>query len=543
LARRYLIHAERTYPNDDPRHDDVAKILSLALVSGDLRSDPELLTALWNVPDPLMAFLDLARRHDFVLPLSRRLHDDVRDAVRTDLLDPYRRVRAQSGNQRALDLFTTRLKKMRERWPTLDEQLGHSQYTTTLLACLWHTLWLDNQAGLDLFIDILPVLTAVDRPTANAAMSVIKTFVGTFDDDQSRELAMFTEMIEWSLFLRPAHDTKPILPWGALQRSSRRRTDYWVGDPTDHRVALLTLQVADHDDEEAVAMLRTAAGLTKSVRLRREIGSQAQRIASQVIRVAPGSSAVYAPAGLIASLLGTEIRDDEAAAWYSVLHEEGSLDKALVAHDRAIALEPNKSYIHNSRGIVLARLGRLADAVASYDRAIALDPNNSQAHNNRGVVLIWLGQLTDAVASHERAIVLDLMKGDRHQSRGIALALLGELGDALAEFELAEHFSPEDTGKAGVWAAAILWYCGDPAAARDRFANIGKRFTGCSPFHTIVLETIALCGVGQVDTQRLQDALDLRVVSDRAESRGLFGLLSNPPLAGIEDIRRIVESD
>jgi tetratricopeptide (TPR) repeat protein len=192
---------------------------------------------------------------------------------------------------------------------------------------------------------------------------------------------------------------------------------------------------------------------------------------------------------------------------------------------------------------VLARLGRLADAVASYDRAIALDPNNSQAHNNRGVVLIWLGQLTDAVASHERAIVLDLMKGDRHQSRGIALALLGELGDALAEFELAEHFSPEDTGKAGVWAAAILWYCGDPAAARDRFANIGKRFTGCSPFHTIVLETIALCGVGQVDTQRLQDALDLRVVSDRAESRGLFGLLSNPPLAGIEDIRRIVESD
>jgi hypothetical protein len=52
LARRYLIHAERTYPNDDPRHDDVAKILSLALVSGDLPSDPELLTALWNVPDP-----------------------------------------------------------------------------------------------------------------------------------------------------------------------------------------------------------------------------------------------------------------------------------------------------------------------------------------------------------------------------------------------------------------------------------------------------------------------------------------------------------
>jgi len=49
--------------------------------------------------------------------------------------------------------------------------------------------------------------------------------------------------------------------------------------------------------------------------------------------------------------------------------------------------------------------------------------------------------------------------------------------------------------------------------------------------------------MGQVGTQRLQDALNLRVALDRAEPTAIFDLLSDPPLPGIEDIRRIVESE
>jgi hypothetical protein len=97
LARRYLVHAEqRVYTADDPRRDDVAKILGLALAFGDLRNDPYLLCALWNVPaaEILPAFQDLARRHDFVLPVSRRLHDDVRNTLLFDLLDKFRRAGA-----------------------------------------------------------------------------------------------------------------------------------------------------------------------------------------------------------------------------------------------------------------------------------------------------------------------------------------------------------------------------------------------------------------------------------------------------------------
>jgi len=115
---------------------------------GDLSKDPGLLAALWDIPDPMTAFADLARRHDFVLPLSRRLHDEVRDTLRADLLDPWRRPGVRGISQRALDLSRARLAEMRRSRPALDDQLADDGFTAALLAALWHTAWAANQDGL-----------------------------------------------------------------------------------------------------------------------------------------------------------------------------------------------------------------------------------------------------------------------------------------------------------------------------------------------------------------------------------------------------------
>src|SRR5262249_37371476 len=153
-------------------------ILGLALAFGDLRKDPEALAALWNVEpsQAQTAFADLARRHDFVLPASHRLHDDVRDTLRTDLLDPFQRARAKQINQRAVALFRGRLERMRRRWQALDDQAAHTAFTPPLLATLWHALWADNQTGLALFIALLPLLAVVAPPTADAAAEIIEHF-------------------------------------------------------------------------------------------------------------------------------------------------------------------------------------------------------------------------------------------------------------------------------------------------------------------------------------------------------------------------------
>lgn len=140
---------------------------------GDLSKDPGLLAALWDIPDPMTAFADLGRRHDFVLPLSRRLHDEVRDTLRADLLDPWRRPCVRDISQRALDLHQARLAEMRRSRPALDDQLADDGFTAALLAALWHTAWAANQDGLILFLQILPVLAVADPDTAQAAADTI----------------------------------------------------------------------------------------------------------------------------------------------------------------------------------------------------------------------------------------------------------------------------------------------------------------------------------------------------------------------------------
>ncbi|HEY6494726.1 MAG TPA: hypothetical protein VIZ43_15745 [Trebonia sp.] len=193
LARSYLLRAERReYPPGDPRKDDLQRILVLALGFGDTGNDPEYLSRLWATDDPLGAFRQLAQRHDFVLPVSRRLHDDVQAAIRGDLLDPLRRERARPLNQRALELFKERLAAMRLRLPSLDDQVASEKFRATLLAALWHAFWMDNESGLDLLIEVLPVLAVASPGTAGRAAAMTGRFVGTFDADQRNTIALLT---------------------------------------------------------------------------------------------------------------------------------------------------------------------------------------------------------------------------------------------------------------------------------------------------------------------------------------------------------------
>lgn len=193
LARRYLFYAERRdYSPSDPRRMDLQRILALALGFRDAGNDHDYLSKLWETDQPLDVFHELAQRHDFVLPVSRRLHDDVQVAIRSDLLDPLRRERVRQVNQRALEIFKERLAKMRLRLPALDDQVANEEFKTTLLAALWHAFWIDNQSGLDLLIDILPVLAVVSPGAGNAAAAVADKFIGTFDADQRNTISLFT---------------------------------------------------------------------------------------------------------------------------------------------------------------------------------------------------------------------------------------------------------------------------------------------------------------------------------------------------------------
>jgi tetratricopeptide (TPR) repeat protein len=495
LARRYLVHAEQSgYVAGDPRGDDVTKILALALAYGDLRDDPDLLAALWNVADPLAAFQDLARRYDFVLESSRRLHDDVRDTLRTDLLDPYRRARVRDISERAQVLYYARLEQMRGRWPTLDEQLGHSGFTSALLAMLWHTLWTDNQAGLDLLTRILPVLTAADPDTANAAVALTLEFADTFSQDQEHHFGLLTEEDTRAYVItaqiiaeragglprRRRRRAKLTLPGLSLISSGRVGAESLVGEPGDQQGAVMILQaglLAGQDDEAAVAAMRTAAALVGSPRLRQAIGSQAAAIAHRLIWAGPARSAAPTATGLAAAEIATQMLTGRASAW---------LDYAAA----------------------LVAVGRPEDAAAAYYQSVILDPDRI------------------------------------HPKEGINLALLGDLDHALDELNIAEQLEPAGAGESRAWAGAILWHRGDTSGARDCFARVEGTVTGCTPFRSAEMEAVALCGLGRPDDaeQQLLSALPLRTPEDRADYRAIYGLLLDPPLPGIDRLRAILDN-
>jgi tetratricopeptide (TPR) repeat protein len=225
------------------------------------------------------------------------------------------------------------------------------------------------------------------------------------------------------------------------------------------------------------------------------------------------------------------------------LRNLGRYDEALTAHDQAINLDPSYARAYRSRGITLRDLGRYDEALTAHDQAINLDPSFANAHNSRGLVLQTLGRSEDALAAYDRVIALQPELGYPHENKGVALAIIGEFDRALAEFEAANRLDPTGAGEGKAWAGAVLWRLREPARAREFFAQVEGRITGCTPFYSAEMEAVALCGLGQPDRaeQRLLDAVHRWVPVDRLDSRGLYDLLSDPPLPGVDRLRAIAE--
>ncbi len=535
LARRYVAHAEARlaadgFPADGPRRSDAARILALALAYGP--PDTDLLAALWGDSYPEDIFEGLASRHDFVPRSSFRLHDDVRDALRGELLDPDRRERVRRASERALTLSLARLKSARGRWPALDEQLGRPEFTSALLGAIWHASWVSNQAGLDLLTAVLPVLIAARPGFASLALGIAEQFTGTCTPQQRQDLDRLSK--------------QPPDPVDDPARGGL------IGQPGDRQAAALIVraqrQAADNQHQEAVASLTAAAAATTSALLRKTSGRLALSITARLMRAEPGGNALHTDTSLAAAELAVGLLPDSAAAWRCygpALRHAGRAGDALAAYRKAVEFHPDDATARNGLGATLRMLGRFPEALAATDAALILAPGHSRTYVNRGAALAAMGQFADALTAFDQALEVDPDNAVAHGNKGIALAVTGDLDNALAEFDAACRLDPPDTGESSAWAGAIRWHRGDEAAARQHFARV----TGClrrrTPFEAARLEAIARCALGDPEgaEQRLLSAIPLRSAGDRARPRAIYDLLADPPLPGIDRLRAIIERE
>jgi tetratricopeptide (TPR) repeat protein len=174
----------------------------------------------------------------------------------------------------------------------------------------------------------------------------------------------------------------------------------------------------------------------------------------------------------------TALVPHDARLWHQLAqshHAVGDLDDALVAADRALALDPDHAAAHFERGLVAVHTAP-AEAAASFARAAELGHQPLQARTNqstclamlgrredaieiltaltdehpefapgwysRGLALVKIGRHHESVVALDRAIALDPDHANAHYARACAHALLGRRIPALADVARAVAIDP-----------------------------------------------------------------------------------------------------
>jgi len=134
-------------------------------------------------------------------------------------------------------------------------------------------------------------------------------------------------------------------------------------------------------------------------------------------------------------------------AWYSVgqacMHLPAQrYAEALVAYDRAVALDPDFALAWASKAKTLNALRRYEEALAACETAIVLVPGSAFAWNNKGVALFNLRRYPEAVSAYETAVTCDPNSADFWRNKGLALAALGRDPEALVAYDRALDVDP-----------------------------------------------------------------------------------------------------
>jgi TolB-like protein/class 3 adenylate cyclase len=99
---------------------------------------------------------------------------------------------------------------------------------------------------------------------------------------------------------------------------------------------------------------------------------------------------------------------------------------AQSAHERALSLNPNSSYVHQAYSIqYLLPMGQYEEAIAEVKRAIELDPLSIASQTNFAWVLYLAGQYDLAIEQFHRAIEMEPGIGDNYRGLGEIYATKG----------------------------------------------------------------------------------------------------------------------
>lgn len=129
-------------------------------------------------------------------------------------------------------------------------------------------------------------------------------------------------------------------------------------------------------------------------------------------------------------------------AWIHNDYEE--YDQALPFVERALALDPQVSYLHTEKGYSLRRLNRNVEALAEFKRAVQIDPNSVLGNLGIGDVYFYgTKEYEKAIDAYKRGLQLDNTKHIAAYNIGWSYNELGNYDDAVKYLSRATTIKPD----------------------------------------------------------------------------------------------------
>jgi tetratricopeptide (TPR) repeat protein len=159
--------------------------------------------------------------------------------------------------------------------------------------------------------------------------------------------------------------------------------------------------------------------------------------------------------------------------WASQLSQDPqTVERALEAAQRAVALNDSVSWAHVTLGYVYLSQQQYEQAVAEMERTVVLNPNLAGSYASLAEVLSRVGRADEALRAAEQALRLKPVVVDGHLSSvGIAYALAGRYAEARAPLQRYLKRYLNDL-EAHLALAAVYSELGKEAEARAEAAEV-----------------------------------------------------------------------
>ena len=117
-------------------------------------------------------------------------------------------------------------------------------------------------------------------------------------------------------------------------------------------------------------------------------------------------------------------------------------DHAIEWTARAVRQAPKPEYLV-TLGSALQNQGRLEEALKAFDKAIQIKPDVAELWKNLGDVLLALERPAEALLSFQHILTLDPRHWEAAHKSALLLHQLGRFGEALKRFDLCDRLQPD----------------------------------------------------------------------------------------------------